>query len=58
MAIQKSPLPAGITTMPGRICSSSSLKYGSPYGCLLSQSASSARMTAMSGSTPENRRLK
>jgi hypothetical protein len=34
-----------------------SLKNGSPYGCLLSQSASLATMTAISGST-ENRRLK
>ena len=51
MAVQKSPLPAGITTMPGRICPSSSLKNGSPYGCLLSQSPSLATMTAMSGST-------
>jgi hypothetical protein len=57
MPTQKSPLPAGITTMPGRIWPSSSLKNGNPYGCLLSQSASLATMTAMSGSTP-NRRLK
>ena len=51
MPAQKSPLPAGITTMPGRICPSLSLKNGSPYGCLLSQSPSLATMTPMSGST-------